>query len=229
VQDASFCFPLPSRTACSAADTALDLNDGANMVLLSDACLACFFALDPANNNPDDNPGVWGPCTAAGAPAPSPAKEHSPPPAPPRKDTAPSCVTSAEFTARAAEVTAECCDEPSESCDDGYPVTCNAGCSAVLVPMVAGCKAGFLSSGPFKALADTLDEAAATCAPPPPPCASFDDLQARSLAAEQACCPDGAACAGDDLPTTCTAGACAAALTTMQAACNPFLVHHAAS
>jgi hypothetical protein len=133
------------------------------------------------------------------------------------------CVTADDFTARAAELTAECCDEPSERCDGGYPATCNAGCRAVLVPMVAGCEAGFLSSGPFKALANTLDAAAATCAPPPPPCASFGDVQAYSLAVEAACCPGGA-CQDGDLPTSCSPGACADELESMQAVCRDFLI-----
>jgi hypothetical protein len=63
-----FCLPLPTRTACSAVDTAVDLDDN-NLALLGDACLACFFALDPDhNNNPDNNPDFWKPCTGGGAP-----------------------------------------------------------------------------------------------------------------------------------------------------------------
>jgi hypothetical protein len=69
--DPAFCFPLPSHTACSAADTALDLHDKSNFALMSDACFACFITLDPDHNNPDDNPDFWGPCT--GTP-PSPTR-----------------------------------------------------------------------------------------------------------------------------------------------------------
>jgi hypothetical protein len=171
-------------------------------------------------------PGAFGPrCDLTSPPKAAPPPQQPPP----LKNTTSltACVTHEEDLARAAEVTAKCCDEPSESCAGGYPATCNADCSAVLLPMVASCEAGFLSSGPFGALADTLDDAAATCALPPPPCASFDDLQAHSLAAEQACCPDGA-CPGDDLPMACTTSACAVALTSMQAACTPFLVRRTA-
>ena len=134
------------------------------------------------------------------------------------------CRTSDEFAARAAEVTAECCDEPTEICNDGYPATCNAGCAAVLLPIRSSCEVGFLSTGPFQAVTDVLDQAAAICSPPPPPpCDIFDDLQTYSLATDTACCPD-AVCPGDGLPTVCTPGACADALTTMKEACHDFLV-----
>jgi hypothetical protein len=68
-----YCFPLPTRTACSAADTAVDLHDDDAVALLGDACLACLIVLESDNNNnsPDNNPDFWGPCTGGGAP-PSP-------------------------------------------------------------------------------------------------------------------------------------------------------------
>ena len=134
-----------------------------------------------------------------------------------------SCDTSDAFASRVAEVTAECCDEPAEICTDGYPATCNAGCAAVLLPMRDSCEAGFLSTGPFRAVADVLNQAVSTCSPPPPPCETFGDLQTLSLAAEAACCPN-AACPDDDLPTVCAPGVCADTLTTMQDACHEFLI-----
>jgi hypothetical protein len=75
-----FCYPLgPSRTACSAADTALDVHDKENFfAAVSGTCLACFLTLDPDHNDPD-SPGFWGPCTEAAAPSSGPAPPPSPP------------------------------------------------------------------------------------------------------------------------------------------------------
>jgi hypothetical protein len=166
--------------------------------------------------------GVFGPrcdlSTPPEAPPPPPPVETTPPPPPT------TCATVDDFAALVAAITAECCDEPSEMCEDGYPTTCNRGCAAVLLPARTSCEEGFLAGGgPFKAILDALDQAAAACSPPPPPCAGFEALQTYSLSAEAACCPGGA-CPGDDLPTTCSPGACADELETMQATCRDFLL-----
>jgi hypothetical protein len=87
--DPAFCLPLPSRTACSAADMALDLNNDADLALMSGACLACVIALDnsQAHYGGSHAAGFWAPCTG-GLPVESPP--HTPPPP---------CTTSPEFTA----------------------------------------------------------------------------------------------------------------------------------
>ena len=75
-----------------------------------------------------------------------------------------SCSDTTEFDSYAQQVTAECCDDKSESCRGGLPVSCNARCSLVLLPMQAACM-DYLDAG-GEALAQTkalLASAASMC------------------------------------------------------------------
>ena len=56
----------------------------------------------------------------------------------------------------------ECCDEPSEVCTGGYPVGCNAGCSAQLLPFQRAC-ATFLATPAMAEVKTIIDSAAAKC------------------------------------------------------------------
>eukprot|EP01047_Picozoa_sp_COSAG01_P027026 COSAG01_NODE_1767_length_9258_cov_3.704523_3_plen_293_part_00 len=56
-----------------------------------------------------------------------------------------SCTTYAEVSKHLNDLQTECCNQPSEDCSTGVPLVCNAGCAAVLLPMVTACT-GYLSS-----------------------------------------------------------------------------------
>jgi hypothetical protein len=61
---------------------------------------------------------------------------------------------------RSEDINAECCDEPGEDCRGGVPHSCNAGCSALLVPFWKSCGAA------LGADAKSIRKAVATCPDP---------------------------------------------------------------
>jgi|EP01043_Picozoa_sp_COSAG02_P005259 hypothetical protein len=80
-------------------------------------------------------------------------------------DRALPCGTAADFELISGSVTAECCDEATESCSAGLPTTCNAGCSAALLPASAACTArgGYLSEPANSDLKTIFEQAVARC------------------------------------------------------------------
>lgn len=80
-------------------------------------------------------------------------------------DRALPCDTAADFELISTSVTAECCDEATESCSAGLPATCNAGCSAVLLPANAACTAqgDYLSEPANSGLKTVFEQAVARC------------------------------------------------------------------
>lgn len=60
----------------------------------------------------------------------------------------------------------ECCDEPTEDCSPGYPVTCNEGCAAVLLPFQRACTPLFNSDAigmELEGIKTIINRAATTC------------------------------------------------------------------
>jgi hypothetical protein len=130
-----------------------------------------------------------------------------------------SCSTFAEFKQCSVVVTKECCDEPREKCVNGQPQTCNAGCAAVLRPMVAACNKGYLASRSWmSSTKQQLETSLKTCDLAKLSCNTPNDL---FVAIAGACCKNGAKCS-NGLPKSCTAK-CASVLVPMQKACLPVL------
>ena len=101
------------------------------------------------------------------------------------------CENLADLTAMVGPLNTECCDEPTEDCTPGYPMTCNEGCAAVLLPFQRACSALFNSDAmgfELEGIKTIIDDAAATC--------PFDGGAAGECADPgHVVCPDGT-CAG---------------------------------
>jgi hypothetical protein len=151
-----------------------------------------------------------------------------PPPPGPRSSALPSeasegtlpCSNSNEFEVAFAPVVAECCDEPSEDCSTGFPVACNAGCAAVLLPAQAACEDFLTANGMLMAGTKALiDNAAALC---PLPCRNNGEFEAVFRPASVECCDEPSEDCSTGFPVVCNAE-CAAVLLPAQDACEDFL------
>ena len=77
------------------------------------------------------------------------------------------CKSAQHLQQRNDEVTAVCCDEPGEDCSSGMPASCNADCSAVLLPYFDDCERA-------------LGDAVVTFEPVVQECVSARDRRARA-------------------------------------------------
>jgi hypothetical protein len=71
-----------------------------------------------------------------------------------------------DLTAMILPLNAECCDEPEEDCTLGYPLTCNEGCAAVLLPFKRACDPLFNSDAAgieLRQIGGIINRAAASC------------------------------------------------------------------
>jgi hypothetical protein len=148
-----------------------------------------------------------------------PATPPPPPVPPPATAQCTVCKTYSDFSHCAAVVSKECCNEPNEKCVHGQPQSCNAGCAAVLRPMVSACTKGYLATHSWmSSTQQQLEAALKTCGPGRLSCNTPSDL---FTAVGKACCKDGTTCS-NGLPKTCTAK-CASVLKAMTKACSRLL------
>ena len=160
------------------------------------------------------------------APASGGGGDAGPPIAPAGKCT--SCLTVSEFQDCAHAVTAECCNEPQERCTNGQPMTCNAGCAKILLPMIAACK-GLLAQGVLHAYQAPLQTAAAKCSTPLQSCTSLPEYVTLSRTVSNECCGvdfngthHGSPCNANGFPTESCSAACSTALHGLHIACSGF-------
>jgi hypothetical protein len=74
-----------------------------------------------------------------------------------------SCTNFAEFQTNAAAVNAVCCDEPQEDCSTGAPISCNAGCASVLIPVSEACDSWLSSIPSMSPIRSALSSVASMC------------------------------------------------------------------